>query len=132
MTVEHVLAWLKTLQTKPEHYYAGMLNSKKDKSFGVYQLGERRERTIAIGGSGNTKTGIKGISILVHWNSSSRETENAAANLYANIAAASSPLIGGKKVDYIKLIHDEPIDVGTDENGIFERVIELAIYYERN
>ena len=130
MTTEQVLAWVKTLATKPSHYYCGTLNSKKEKSFGIYQLKDSRARGVALGSA--TKTGQKGISILVHWNSSTRETENIAAALYADLAAASTPTIGKYKVNYIKLINDEPVDVGQDDNGICERVIEFVIYYERS
>lgn len=132
MTTEQVLNWLESLSVKADHYYCGTLNTKKEKSFGVYQLKESRARDIAIGGMATTKTGVKGVSILVHWNSSTRESENAAAALYAAIARATGPVIGDKKVNYINLIHNEPIDVGTDENGICERVIEFVIYYERS
>lgn len=132
MSTEEVFAWIKTLSTQADNYYCGMLNNKKEKSFGVYQLKESRARDIAVGGQATTKTGCKGISILVHWTSSARETEAAAASLYADLASVGTPTIGGKKVNYINLLHDEPIDVGTDENGICERVIEFVIYYERS
>ena len=130
MTTEQVFAWVKTLATKATNYYCGTLNDKKEKSFGIYQLKESRARAVALGKA--TKTGTKGISILVHWNSSTRETETVAASLYDCIAAAVTPTIGTHKVNYIQLLHDEPIDVGHDENGICERVIELVIYYERS
>lgn len=132
MTTENVFEWIKTLPTKPEHYYCGTLNSKKDKSFGVYQLKNQRARDIAIGGMSTTKTATKGISILVHWTSSTRDTENTAASLYAELAAVQNPVIGNQKVNYIQLLHNEPIDVDTDENGICERVIEFIIHYERS
>ena len=130
MTTENVFAWIKTLPTKADNYYCGMLNAKKEKSFGVYQLKENRARAIAIGSE--TKTGVKGISILVHWTTSTRETENIAAELYKNLAEATDIRVGDKKINYIQLLHDEPIDVGTDENGVCERVIEFVIYYERS
>ena len=132
MTTENVLAWIKTLSTRPQNYYCGTLNAKKEKSFGVYQLKERRARDIAIGGLSNSKTAAKGISILVHWNASTRESEAAAAALYADIEAARGVVIGGHKVNYIELLHSEPIDVGTDENGVCEHVIEFIIHYERS
>lgn len=132
MTTEDVFAWIKTLSVRADNYYCGLLNSKKDKSFGVYSLKERRARDAAIGGDANKKTGTKGISILVHWNSSTRETEATAWALYDALAAANTPMIGDKKVNYIKLMHDEPIDVGTDDNGVCEYVIELVLYYERS
>lgn len=132
MKTENVLAWVKSLATKADNYYCGLLNSKKEKSFGVYQLRESRAREIALGGSENTKTGTKGISILVHWNQSTRDTENIAAALYNDLAEAKNPIIDGYKVNYIKLLHNEPIDVGTDENGVCERVIEFVVHYERS
>ena len=132
MTTENVLEWVKTLPTKPQHYYCGTLNAKNEQSFGVYQLKERRARDVALGGLANSKTATKGISILVHWNSSTRETENIAAELFNNLAEATDITIGGVKVNYIQLLHNESIDVGTDENGICERVIEFVIYYERS
>lgn len=130
MTTENVLKWIKTLSPKATNYYCGTLNSKKEKSFGVYQLKESRARNVAIGG--NTKTAAKGISILVHWTESTRQTEDIAAQLYSALAQATDVVIGEAKVNYINLLHDEPIDVGTDENGICERVIEFIIYYERS
>lgn len=39
--------------------------------------------------------------------------------------------INGTRVFFTKMQVDEPVDVGTDDNGIFEMVIELDIYYER-
>ena len=130
MTTENVMLWIKSLATKADNYYCGMLNTKKEKSFGVYQLKESRARDIALGSQ--TKTGTKGISILVHWTSSTRETENIAAELYKNLAEATDINVGGNKVNYIQLLHNEPIDVGMDENGVCERVIEFVIYYERS
>lgn len=132
LTTENVLEWIKTLSTKPQNYYCGTLNAKKEQSFGVYQLKERRARDIAIGGLENTKTAAKGISILVHWNASTRETEAAAAALYADIEKAHSVTIGGHKVNYIRLLHSEPIDVGTDDKGVCEYVIEFILYFERS
>ncbi len=131
MTTEQVLAWVKTLATA-DHFYCGTLNAKKDKSIGVYQLKESRARTVALGGRLNTKTVTKGISLLVHWSRSTRQTEDAAQQLYDRIAEAVNVSIGDFSVNYLQLLHNEPIDIGTDENGVCERVIELIIYYERN
>ena len=132
MTVEDVFEWIKTLSTKAENYYCGTLNAKKEKSFGVYQLKESRSRVIALGGEACTNTASKGISVLIHWNSSTRETENVAQALYNALASAQGVVIGDKKVNYIQLLQNESIDVGTDEKGICERFIEFVIFYERS
>lgn len=132
MTTEAVYEWIRTLAVAgAENYYCGTLAAKKDKSIGVYQLKDRRAREVAIGGSKNTLTATKGISLLVHWTRSTRDTENAALELYERITEAKDVSIGDFKVNYIQLLHNEPIDIGTDENGVCEHVIELVIYYER-
>lgn len=130
MTLDDVLVFIETLNTGAEHFYCGTLNAKKDKSLGVYQLKGSRPRNIAVGGKDCTKTGIKGVSLLVHWNSNSLETEIAAQNIYDLLGGVQNAVIGGKKVSYIELLLIEPVDVGTDENGVFERVIEFNVYYE--
>lgn len=132
MTLEEVLAWMKTLSVKPDHYYCGTLNAKKPKSFGLYQLETKQSRQVAIGGLSATKSARKGATILVHWNESSRESENTALSLYQAIEAAANAEIGHSKVSYIELPYNEPICVGTDDHGIFEFVIDVIFHYERS
>lgn len=129
MTSENVLSWLKTLPVKADNYYCGVLDKKKDKSFGVYNLSRRASET-AIGGRDPTKTRSHGVSVLVHWNASTRQTQNAAIALYEAIAAEGHPTIGSCCASYIQMQQNEPVDVGMDDNGICEYVIEFVIYYE--
>lgn len=130
MTLDDVLAFVETLDTGAENFYCGTLNAKKDKSIGVYSLKSSRSRNIAVGGADCTKTGIKSISLLVHWNHNSHETELAAQGIYDLLANTRGVVIGGKSVSYIELLLIEPVDVGTDDRGVFERVIEFNIYYQ--
>ena len=37
-----------------------------------------------------------------------------------------------RKINYIELLTNEPVDVGTDNNNIYERVIQAVFYYENN
>lgn len=131
MTLEDVLNWVKTLGTKAEHYYCGTLPNKLEHSFGVYQLKESRKRDLAIGGEENTKTLTKGVTILVHWDKSTRAAENAAQALYNELASVRRTQIGGFDICYIALAENEPVDVGADEDGVMERVIDFVIYYNR-
>lgn len=131
MTLEDVLEWVKLLDTKAEHYYCGTLPNKHEHSFGIYQLKESRKRALAIGGEENTKTLAKGITILVHWDRSTRDTDNAAHALYDELASLNGAQIGDFKACYIALVNNEPVDVGADEDGTMERVIDFVIYYTR-
>lgn len=46
---------------------------------------------------------------------------------------ATEPVqIGEMQVNYLRLLVPEPVDVGTDDAGVYERVIWVDIYYERN
>ena len=114
-----------------ENYYIGKLDAKKEKSIGVYQLKKRNEYERAIGTEENDRIKHKGISVLVHWNKNAAETERAAQELY-NFLKNTQPktIIGNKEISFIQVLHNEPIDISTDEFGIYERVIEFIIYYQ--
>lgn len=114
-----------------EHTYMGKLDSKQDKSIGVYHGKRETPYKTAIGGSSLQSYGIKSVSFLVHWNKSPRDTENASNALFWALAEIREKSVNNVTIKFVQLLCDEPIDVGTDENGIYEMVIEAAIVYER-
>ena len=57
-----------------DNYYIGKMDSKKEKSVGVYQRGKQGYK-VALGGKKNKKYDVKSVSILIHWNQNARETE---------------------------------------------------------
>ncbi len=120
--------WLKTL-ISAKFYYVGKLDSKNDKSIGVYQRKNPAPPIRAIGQLASYE--VKPISILIHWNKNANETEKAAYELYKQLMAVSSLTLNNTHVQFIQLLQSEPVDVGTDDNGVYERVIEFDLYYER-
>ena len=111
--------------------YCGKLDDKKNKSIGVYNNNKQRPVQMAVGGLNNSSYRVKSVSILVHWNTNVRDTERTAEQLYNMLRDMNHITINDTKVFFTKMLVDEPVDVGTDDNGIFESVIELDIYYER-
>ncbi len=111
--------------------YCGKLDDKKNKSIGVYDNNKQRPVQMAVGGLNNSSYRIKSVSILVHWNTSVRDTEKTSEQLYNMLRDMNHITINDTKVFFTKMLVDEPVDVGTDDKGIFESVIELDIYYER-
>lgn len=107
--------------------YCGKLDDKKNKSIGVYNNNKQRPVQMAVGGLNNSSYRVKSVSILVHWNTSVRETEKTAEQLYNMLRDMNHITINDTKVFFTKML----VDVGTDDKGIFESVIELDIYYER-
>lgn len=131
ITLANVRDWVKTLNTGAEFYYSGKLSSKKEKSIGIYQPQTRPPAHVCLGGIDNNFYDIKPVSLLVHWNNNSTQTESAALTVYQAIQSAENITIGGNHVCFIQMGGNEPVDVSTDENGIYERVIEFNIYFER-
>lgn len=114
-----------------EHFYIGKLDNKEEKSIGVYQLKRSSPPNIAVGGLSNTKTFEKSISILIHWNKNAKETELKALELYYKLLNSRNFKINNVKVNYIELLVPEPVDVGTDDKNVYERVIQAIFYYEK-
>lgn len=87
---------------------------------------------MAIGGAGQSSYDVKSVSLLLHWNRNARETEAAAHVLWNRLLRAGRPVTpDGVSMQYIRPTVPEPIAVDTDENGVYEYVIEMDIYYRR-
>lgn len=123
--------WLKTIYPAADYFYCGKLDNKKEKSIGVYQRRPSGAYRIPMGGIKNKSFDEKAVSVLVHWTKQSSEAEKAAFSLYETIRDACDVVIHGTRVLYIRMDTPEPVDVGTDDNGVYERVIWITIYYDR-
>lgn len=128
MTLAHIRDWLKTFGIA-EHYYIGKLDNKQDRSLGVYTLKGNGAPVTAIGTQSTYD--IIGVSLLLHWSNNANETEVTARTLYEKLRTIKNFKINDKQIYMIELLVPEPIDVGTDAKGIYERVIEMNLYYER-
>lgn len=114
-----------------DNVYIGRLDSKKDKSIGVYSRPMSGGPEIALGGLPCTTYATKPISLLVHWTKRASESEEAANELYKKLLNISSLVIDGTPINYLRLMVPEPQDVGADDNGVYEFVIWLDFIYER-
>ena len=131
LLLKDINVWLKGLDTKFENYYMGFLDNKKDKSLGVYNLKTPQAPIIAIGGLENTSYNVKMVSLLVHYTKASDETEEVATTLYEEIMNSKPTVIGKHEVHFIGMLTNGPVDVGRDDSGVCEYVIEFEIYYKR-
>lgn len=121
--------FLKSLNTKFDNYYCGRLDTKKLHSVGVYSL--RNDCKIPIGGEDNHKTFSESFSVLIHWDNNYDNTEQKARELQSELQTIQNVKYGNFDINFIKLSYSEPIDVSSDDKGIFERVIELTVYYNK-
>jgi hypothetical protein len=127
MTAAEFKDFCKTLDTKFDNYYCGRLDSKKNKSLGIYSL--RNNCKIPIGGEDNRKTFEVNFSLLIHWDNNYNNTETQAKTFQKELQTIQNVAYGDYNINFIQLHFSEPIDVDTDAKGIFERVIEVTVYY---
>lgn len=124
--------WIKGFNAA-KNYYIGKLDNKKDYSLGVYQRRNDTPPRICVGGRDKASYEVKAISILLHHNSNADETEKRAMFLYNRLMdqQGEEVTIGEHRIQCIELLQNEPVDVGSDEKGVYERVIEFNLYYEK-
>lgn len=111
-----------------EHVYMGKMPDKPDKSIGVYNSKHQQVYQTAIGGPDLESYGTKYVTLLVHWNKSPRDTETAAMALFDTVKKARETTINNKIIKFIQPLY-EVQDVGTDDAGIYEMVIEMAVIF---
>lgn len=110
-------------------YYVGRIDANKKNVLGVYDLRNRaRHKTI---GTNTNKYEVKGVSLLIHGDTNKTNTEKLAIKLYEALESAENGEIAGRKINIIDLQQDAPIDVDADSSKVYEYVIEVLLYVER-
>ena len=110
-------------------YYVGRIDASKKNVLGVYDLmPNRRHKTI---GKGTQRYDIKGVSLLIHGDTNKTNTEKLAISLYEALENVEEGEIAGRKINIIDLQQDAPIDVDADSSKVYEYVIEVLFYVER-
>ena len=110
-------------------YYVGRIDANKKNVLGVYDLRNRaRHKTI---GTNTNKYEVKGVSLLIHGDTNKTNTEQLAIKLYEALESAENGEIAGRKINIIDLQQDAPIDVDADSSKVYEYVIEVLFYVER-
>lgn len=131
ITLADIRDWLKSFGLF-DNYYIGRIDSKKKNSLGIYNLQDAGRREV-IGGLKVYEK--KGVSLLIHGDTNKANTERKAWDLYNAIESVSKNenilIAKEKKVFFIELLNNEPIDVNQDSDSVYEYVIEMNIYFEK-
>ena len=128
ITLADVRDYLKSLNLF-SGYYVGRIDANKKNVIGVYDLRYRaRHKTI---GTNTNKYEVKGVSLLIHGDTNKTNTEKLAIKLYEALESAENGEIAGRKINIIDLQQDAPIDVDADSSKVYEYVIEVLFYVER-
>ena len=131
MNLREVKDWLKTLNIA-EHYHVGKLDAKKEKSVGVYDRRDSLPDRINHGGYDSVLYEILPVQLLIHWNGNGSETDIANCEIVEKLRELRGGgfYIGDYLIAECKIYPKGMI--GTDANKIYEAVIWLDIYYNKN
>ena len=129
MTLEDVRDYIDSLDIA-ERVYMGKLPAKEDKAIGVYNSKHQHVYHTALGGPSLEGYGEKYVTLLVHWNKSPRDTEKVATALFQRLRTARDEKTNNEKIKFFQPLYDIQ-DVGTDEAGICEMVIEGVVIFEK-
>lgn len=113
-----------------DYVYTGKLPAKEERSIGVYNSKHQHAYRTTLGGPSAEGYGEKYVTILVHWNKSPRDTEKAATALFQRLRTARDEKINNEKMKFFQPLYDIQ-DVGTDETGVYEMVIEGVVIFEK-
>lgn len=128
MTTTEVKDWLKT-KINCSNWYTGKADTSQEQCIAIYSV-QGPKPVIALGGLANTSYSTKAVSILVHWGKNNTVAEEKAQEVY-NTMFGQPAIIAGHRVINFDMKTSEPVGIGTDENGIYEYVINVYIIYER-
>ena len=110
--------------------YLGYLEEKKDMSLGIYEPNENGNE-IFFGGIDNSEIKTINISLLLHGNTSQRETQERALELFQVLEENLYGFDFDNWAIYrLYTVENRPVYVGMDKRGIHEYVINVQIIYK--
>lgn len=126
LTLTEIADWLAGLMTGAT-VYCGFIDANDLQCIGVYDrdTGTRRQ---TIG----QESAFQNYSckVLVHWSKNITTCETEAQLIYTTLLANRKSSINGHALIDIQMERPKPINVGRDDNGIWESVIPMTIIYE--
>lgn len=132
MTTNDVRDFMAMLGIVPKgNCYSYRLDNKKEKSIGAYPLKRSGAAHIPIGGMDNTSYGVFPASFLIHWTEQSKESEEAAKEIYNTLLQAGDVQVNDYHVKFLQMLVPEAQYVGMDDFEVHEWVIEALLFYER-
>ncbi len=128
MRLKQYKDYFKTSFNWNEAISIGKIDNNKEKAICFYNSKRVLAYDARIGGNKNRSTKIKPISILLKYTKNQDSAETKAQEIY-DFFNEKSFYIDNKRI-FVKMLNDDPISLGTDENNVYEYSIELDFYEE--
>lgn len=119
--------YLKTIIKDCDKWYTGKMDENQEKAIAIYSNKRNLEK---ISEFKNLQSyGILPITLLLRWTKNYNTAETKADDIY-ELLDCSSFFIDDYKCN-INCLYDGPIDLGSDENGVYKFSIELNLLYRK-
>lgn len=129
ITLKQIKDYFKTEFKWNEAISIGKIDNNKDKMICFYNSKRQLAYSTVVGGKQNKTTYIKPITILLRYTKNQDSAEIKAQEIYEFFEERTF-FINEKRV-FVIMNTEEPINLGTDDNNIYEYSIELDLYIER-
>lgn len=107
----------------------GKIDNGQEKAICFYNSKRSLAYQNVVGGSVNKSTYIKPITILLRYTKNQDSAEKKAQEIYEFFEERTF-FIESKRI-FVQMYCEEPINLGTDDNNVYEYSIELNLYVER-
>lgn len=107
----------------------GKIDNNQEKAICFYNSRRQLAYSPVIGGKSNKSTYIKPITVLLRYTKNQDSAENKIESIYEFFEERTF-FIGEKRI-FVIMNTDGPINLGTDDKGIYEYSIEMDLYIER-
>ena len=104
----------------------GKIDNNEEKAICFYNSKYNLAYQGVIGGNKNKSTKIKPITILLRYTKNQNEAEIMATSIYEFFEERTF-FINEKRV-FAQMLYEHPIDLGTDDNNVYEYSIEIYFY----
>lgn len=104
----------------------GKIDNNKDKAICFYTSNTARAAAHTFGGKALQSYQHKPVTILIRWGKAKQAAEDMAQAVFDFFDETQFALDG--KHTFCLSVYDGPIDLSTDENGVYEYSIELDFY----
>lgn len=127
MTLKEIKDYFKSEFGWTEGISIGKIDKNLDKAICFYNHGQI-PKIATVGGKTNKSYSVKSVNILLRWTSNADEAERKAHEIY-NFFDEKEFIHNNKRVFVISQ-YESPIDLGTDDEGIYEYSILFDFYFK--
>lgn len=129
ITLKQIKDYFKSDFKWSDSVYIGKMDNNKEKAICFYNSKRNSSYQGVIGGKENKSTYIKPITILLRYTKNQNDAEIKAQEVYEFFEERTF-FIENKRV-FAQMYNEEPMNLGTDDNGVYEYSIEINLYIER-